>query len=191
MQNILKAQTASRLKEIIYPPSIPPPPDFVFWNKNFLKEIYWNIQTLAFKVLQECSYWASRNDVIQFFFWHQVKTCLLENLWSGKGFWLCCGSILFSMPSEYRIVKWARFFERNFIVKCLIFFASFCWLWDFLLENLKLKENSDDAHWNVWTNIKTYARNDFFKKRILNMRFWIIYNLVEISNFFLDCFRAL
>ena len=42
-------------------------------------------------------------------------------------------------------VKWVefincvRFFEQNCIVKWVIFFASFCWLWDFLLENLKLK----------------------------------------------------
>ena len=39
-------------------------------------------------------------------------------------------------------VKWVEvrmFFERTCIVKCVIFFVSFCWLWDFLLENLKLK----------------------------------------------------
>ena len=33
-----------------------------------------------------------------------------------------------------------RFYEQNCIVKCVIFFASFCWLWDFLLENLKLRK---------------------------------------------------
>ena len=76
------------------------------------------------------------------------------------------------MSSELRFVKWVRFFERNCIVKWVIFFASFCWLWDFLLENLKLKKNSGDVYWNVWTNIKTlYARNNIFKKRIPNMRF--------------------
>ena len=32
----------------------------------------------------------------------------------------------------------ARFFERNFIVKWVISFASFCWLWDFLPKSLKL-----------------------------------------------------
>ena len=46
----------------------------------------------------------------------------------------------------------------------------------------EIKKNSDDVHWNVWTNIKTlYARNDIFKKRIPNMTFWIIYVLVWIS----------
>ena len=53
----------------------------------------------------------------------------------------------------------------------------FCWLWDFLLENLKLKIKSDNIQWNVWTNIKTlYARNKIFKKRF-------IYVLVQVSFF--------
>ena len=37
-----------------------------------------------------------------------------------------------------RFVRWARFFERNCIVNWVIFLARFCWLWDFLPENLKL-----------------------------------------------------
>ena len=65
----------------------------------------------------------------------------------SEGFWLCCGNTLF--------------------------LASFYWLWYLLLENMKLKKNSDDIHWNIWTNIKTlYAHNNIFKKkRIPNMRF--------------------
>ena len=45
-----------------------PPPDktlLPLWNKNFLKEIYRNIQAFAFKVLQECSSWTSRNGAVQ------------------------------------------------------------------------------------------------------------------------------
>ena len=38
------------------------------WNKSFLTGICRNIQTFAFKVLQECSSWASRNDSLQIFF---------------------------------------------------------------------------------------------------------------------------
>ena len=38
------------------------------WNKNFQTVIYRNIQTFAFKVLQECNYWASRNSAQMFFF---------------------------------------------------------------------------------------------------------------------------
>ena len=117
----------------------------------------------------------------KYFFWHQTKTWLLERF---LGFWLCCRSISFLMSSELRFVKWVRFLERNCIIKCVTVFASFCWLWDFVLENLKLKKNSHNVHWKVWRNIKTlYARINIFKKRILNMRFWIIYILVQISLF--------
>ena len=76
------------------------------------------------------------------------------------------------------------FFERNCIVKLVIFFISSSWLWDFLLENLKLKRNSDDVRGNISTNLKKlYAQNNIFKKRIPNMTFWIIYILVQISIF--------
>ena len=47
----------------------PTPPDenlLSLWNKIFLKEIYRNIQTFAFKVLLECSSWACRNGAV----WH-------------------------------------------------------------------------------------------------------------------------
>ena len=73
-------------------------------------------------------------------------------------------------------------FWAKLVLKLVVFFASFCWLWDFLLENLKLKRNSDDVRGNVSTNIKKlYAQNNIFKKRIPNMTFWIIYILVQIS----------
>ena len=38
-------------------------------------------------------------------------------------------------------VKWVevrKIVERNCIVKCVIFLASFCLFWDFLLKNVKL-----------------------------------------------------
>ena len=53
-------------------------------------------------------------------------------------FWLCCTSMFFIMLRELFFVKWVKLFERNFIVKWVIFFASFCWLWDCLPENLKI-----------------------------------------------------
>ena len=37
---------------------------------------------------------------------------------------------------------------------------------DLFLENLKIKKNSDDVHWNVWTNIKMLCDwNNIFKKK--------------------------
>ena len=88
-----------------------------------------------------------------------------------KGFWLCCGSMLFQCQ-----VSWGSWNEWG-IVNCVIFFDSFCWLWDFLLENLKLNKSSDEVHWNVWINIKTlYARNNISSKWIPDMRFFIFWS---------------
>ena len=87
-ETFYEAQTASCLKEIIRPPPNPqlsPPHDsppthpththththkilLRLWNKHFLTEIYRNIQTFVFKVLQECSSLASRNGAAQMFF---------------------------------------------------------------------------------------------------------------------------
>ena len=68
-------------------------------GNNFFKEIYTNI--FAFKVIQECSSWASRNGVVQIFF-----LILHRNIFAGKfvtKVFGCFGSILFSMSSELRM----------------------------------------------------------------------------------------
>ena len=99
------------------------------------------------------------------YFWHQTEPCSLEILENHKGFWLRWNSILFSMSSELKFVKWVMIFKRNCVVKWMIFSASFCWSSDFLLENVELK-NSNDVHWNVWMNIKKlYNHNKTFKKQ--------------------------
>ena len=54
------------------------------WNKISLTGIYRNIQTFAFKELEECSSWASRNGAVQMFFWHQTETCLLEKIFKSE-----------------------------------------------------------------------------------------------------------
>ena len=62
-----EAQTTIHLKEFIHHL----PADKILlrlWNKHFLTEICRNIQTFAFKVLQECSFWVSRNGAVQMFF---------------------------------------------------------------------------------------------------------------------------
>ena len=75
-------QTVSRVKEIIkfHPPPIPTDKILLrLCNKNFLKEIYRNIQTFAFKVLEECSSWVSRNGPLQIFFLTSNR-----NMFAGK-----------------------------------------------------------------------------------------------------------
>ena len=68
MKNCVKILTRPKqraaLRKLFSPPPTHPPPNKILlrlWNKNFLTDIYRNIQTFAFKVLQECSSWASRN----------------------------------------------------------------------------------------------------------------------------------
>ena len=108
--------------------STPPNKSFIrLWSKNFQMDIYRNIQTFAFQVLRDAVLGRLERVQCKCFFWHQTETC----------FWLCCEGIFFIMLSVLKFVKWVRFFVRNSIVKW-IFFASFCWLWDFLPENLKL-----------------------------------------------------
>ena len=84
-----------------------------------------------------------------------------------KLFWLCCQSTLFSMSSGLRFIKWVRFFEQNCIVKWVIFFSSFCWLWDFLLKNLKLKKQ---LRWCLLERVDEYKKvscpKKYFQKNI-------------------------
>ena len=66
-----ETQTASSLQEMIHSSPSSVQSDKIslhLWNKHFLTEIYRNIQTFAFKLLQECSSWASRNGAVQMFF---------------------------------------------------------------------------------------------------------------------------
>ena len=65
-----KTQTASRLQEIIQSSPNPSPSDkmlLCLWKKKFLTEICRNIQTFAFKLLQKCSSWVSRDRAVQMF----------------------------------------------------------------------------------------------------------------------------
>ena len=72
-------------------------------------------------------------------------------------------------------VFWAKLY-----CKISDLFSSFCWLRNFLLENLKLKPPGD-VHRNVWTNIiKLYAQNNIFKKGI---QIWDFESLIFWSSF--------
>ena len=73
MKHFMRSKQRATWKKLFSLPQSPthPPSDKIFlrlWNKNFLTEIYRNIQTFAFKVLQEYSSLASRNDAAQMIF---------------------------------------------------------------------------------------------------------------------------
>ena len=130
-KTLYKAQTASRLKEVIQPPPTHPHqinPHNVVGTKIFLQrytEIYRHLLSKCFKNVA-----LGRQEMVQWkcFFWHQLES----------RFWLCCRSIFFIKLSGLRFIKWVVFFEWNLIVKWVSFFASFCRQWDILQENLKM-----------------------------------------------------
>ena len=60
----------------------------------------------------------------------------MKNCWT----WYEAQITSISMSSKLRFKEWLRFFDRNCIVKWVISFGSFCWAWEFLLKNMKLKK---------------------------------------------------
>ena len=125
VKTFYESLTAICLKEVIQPP---PDKNFLrLGNKTVRTEIYRNMQICAFQVLWECSSLEPRNSAVQ-----------IQNH-RPESFFVCIMGVYFIvMLSDLRFVKWVSFFERNCILKWVIFFASFCWILDLLPENLKL-----------------------------------------------------
>ena len=84
-----EAQTATRLNKLFSSPETTPYQILCLWNKNFLTEIYRNIHTFDFKVLQECSSWASRNGPVQIFFLTPNKYMFAEKLLKARKVFGC------------------------------------------------------------------------------------------------------
>ena len=141
------------------------------WNRIFLTGIYRNIQKFAFKVLQECSFWASRNGAVQMFFLPSIRNMFAGIFVKSERFIVVLREhIIFN-------VKWVEVRKMN-----EVFWAKLYCKMNDLFRYLIFKKNFDDIHWNMWTNMKMlYAWNNIFKKRIPNIRFWIIYILDQIS----------
>ena len=132
----LKQRAALRKLFSLSSPCIPPDKTLLRpCNKHFLRKIYKNIQTLAFKLLHESSVrkWCSANvfsDTKQKdFCW---KICKLI-----KFFGCVFGAYYFQFQRSWDLQNEWGFSEKNCIVKWVIFVTSFFWLWDFLLQNLE------------------------------------------------------
>ena len=151
------------------------------WSKNFLREIYRNKQTFAFKVLQESSSWGSGNGAVQMFLLTPSR-----NMFAGK----------FVNWESFLAVFWEDIifnFKRHEIRKISVDFWAklyckmsdlFCWF------SLALRFSATNSGKKKTLTISKgtcgltlYARNNILEKRITNMRFWIIYILVQISFF--------
>ena len=96
-------------------------------------------------------------------------------------------SILLPMSSELRLIKWGRFFERNCIVKWVNFFASFCWLRDFLLENEKIKKKR--KLWIKYKKVVCPKLNRYFLKK--GFQIWDFKSIIFWSRFRFLGFRGI
>ena len=134
-----------------------------------------------------CISWASRNSTapfLQMFFLTPNRNMFAENFVKWKMFLAMLREhIIFSVIEvEVEVHKMNKFFWAKLYCKMSDFIATFCWLWDLLLENLKLEKNSDHVHWNVQTNIKKlYARNNVSKKefQIWDFESFIFFSKVD------------
>ena len=92
-------------------------------NKHFRTEIHMYIHLYNLLSKGSKNVVLGRLEMVQCkcFFWQQPETY----------FWLCHGIMLFIMLSQLSFVEWVRF-SRNFIVKWVIVFTSFCWVWGVL-----------------------------------------------------------
>ena len=146
-------------------------------------------------MLQECSFWVSRNGAVQMFFSDTKQRHVCWKIYSKvrNDFGCVAGAYYFQFQ-----VSWGSENESGFLSETVlqnkwslsivvVGFETFC------QKRWNRKKTSDNVHWNMWINIKKlYAGNNIFNKRILNMRFWIIYTLVQFSFFgvlqFNQCF---
>ena len=177
-----KQRAALRKLFSLHQPPIPPDKILLnLWNKNFLREVYRNIQTFAFKVLQESSSWASGNGAVQMFFLTPNR-----NMFAGK--FVNWESFL-AMFWEHIIFSFKRVEIRKmnevFWVKpcCKI---SDLYRWFLLAFRFSAANSGIKTTLMIITGtseLKLYGWYNIFKKRITNMRFWIIYVLVQVSIF--------
>ena len=89
--------------------------------------MYRNIQAFAFKVLHECSSWASRNGAAQIFFLIPNWNIFSEKFVKSERFLAVLREHIIFNVTWVDFRKMSGVFEQDCIVKSVIFFASFCW----------------------------------------------------------------
>ena len=156
VKHFMRPKQRAALKKFFRLPPTHSPPDKILlrlWSKNFLIDIYRNIQIFAFKVLQGCSSWASRNGAVQMFFLKPNR-----NMFAGK-----VKKVFASVARAYyfqcqvkiwmlRLVKQVRFLELNCLSNKspfpLVFvgFETFCQkIWN-SKKKKKKRKLSDNVH---------------------------------------------
>ena len=161
----------SRLKEIIQPP---PTPHTTRWNlasslkqKVRYTEIY---RHLLLKCFSEVV--LGRQEMVQCknFSWHQTETYILAAFWEH---------VIFNFKRvEIRKISW--------VLATLYFKMSDLFGWFLLALRFSATNSGINKTLMMSTGtcgLRLYARKNIFEKRITNMRFWIIYSLVQVSFF--------
>ena len=85
-----------------------------------------------------------------------------------------CSANVFS-DTKQKHVCW-KICKMRKVFGCASKFETFC-------KKIWNPKKSDDVQWNVWINIKKLSVQNNIFKRIPNMRFWIIFTLVQILFF--------
>ena len=138
-----KVQTVSCIKNFQPPPIPPTTRENLLWKIIFFKEIYRNIQTFAFKVLQDCSCWAPKNSVVQIFFLARKRNMFAGNFVKSERF-------LFALRDHIIFnVKWVDVRKMSEVFWAKLYYKMcdlFCW---FLLV-LRLSARKSEIKKNLW-----------------------------------------
>ena len=141
------------------------------WNKNFLREVYRNIQTFAFKVLQESSSWASGNGAVQMIFLTPNRNIFAGKFVNWEHFLAVFWEHVISSRKRIEIRKMSEVFWAKLYCKMSDLFDWFLLTLRFSAINSGVKRSSDDVHWNVWAKVvrpKKYFQKRNYKYKILN-----------------------
>ena len=142
-----------------------------------------NCKTFYFKVLQECSSWASRGGAVQMFFLTPNKNMLAKTFVKSESILAVLReNIIFNVQwvefRKMREVFWVKLYCKmsDFLSLVIVGFETFCQEIWILKKSLIMFSGTC---WRIWKSC--IPKIIFSEKKFPNMRFWIIYILVQIS----------
>ena len=118
-------------------------------KQNFLREIYRNIQTFAFKVLQESSSWASGNGAVQMFFLTPNRNMFAGKFVNWESFLAVFWEHIIFNFKRVEIRKMSEVFWAKLYCKMSDLFRWFLLALRFSATNSGIKK-ADNVHWNAW-----------------------------------------
>ena len=127
----------------------PIPPDKILlhlWSKNILREMYRNIQTFAFKVLQESSSWASENGSVQMIFLTPNRNIFAGKFVNWESFLAVFWEHVIFNFKRVQICKMGEVFWAKLYCKISDLFGWFLLALGFSATNSGIKKTSDDVH---------------------------------------------